>query len=155
MINEFPKDVKKKIKALQDLDKHSVTEVVSRVVEALDYHYPADWKRTYEIVRKKAWNDIRAEIIQTVESQNYVEIHKLTDEMLKTDLLFNTEVIKNMKKITDMGNLAFFYDKQPHRTLVLLATLNKELKDAKIETYLLYRNFSGKPRLSNGFLKKT
>lgn len=120
MTNEFPYDMKKKIKALQDLDKHPVTEVISWVVDALDYQYPADWKKAYEIVRRKTWGDIRAEIIQTVESQNYKKIHKLTNEMLKSDLLFNTDVIRNMKKVTDLGNLAVFYDKQPHHTLLLL-----------------------------------
>jgi len=148
-------DLKKKIKALQDLDKHPVTEVISWVVDALDYQYPADWKKAYEIVRRKTWGDIRAEIIQTVESQNYEKIHGLTEEMLKTDLLFNTDVIKKMKITRDLGNLAVFYDKNPNRTLMaLLRTSNEKFKDAKLETYLLYRHFTGKPRLSNGFLKK-
>lgn len=157
MANEFLHDMKKKIKALQDLDKHPVTEVVKWTVEALDYQYPADWKKAYEIVRRMTWSDIRAEIIQTVESQNYEKIHRLTDEMLKTDLLYNMDVRKNMKIVRDLGNLAVFYDKNPdYRLLILLPTLNsmKEFKDAKLETYLLYRYFTGKPRLSNGFLKK-
>lgn len=151
---EFPCDMKKKIKALQDLDKHSVTEVVSWVVEALDFQYPSDHKRAYEIVTKMNWSDIRAEIIQTVESQKYEKIRSLTEGMLKTDLL-NMEVIKNMKRPRDLGNLAVFYDKNPNiGLLICLKMLNAETKDPKLETYILYRYLTGKPRLSNGFLNK-
>jgi hypothetical protein len=152
MTNEFSQDMKKKVKALQDLDKRSVTEVVSWVVDALDHQYPSAWKKAFEIVRRMTWNDIRAEIIQTVESQNYEKIHRLTDEMMKTDLLFNKDVIERMKVVKDMGNLACFYDKSP--LLPFVQTLNQQFKDAKLETYLLYLYFTGKPRLSNGFLKK-
>jgi len=145
-------EAKTKIKALQDLDKHPVTEVVNWVVEALDHQYPAEWKKAYEIVRRMTWSDIRAEIIQTVQSQDYEKIHHLADEMMKTDLLFNRDIIERVKIVKDMGNLAYFYDKNP--LLPSLQTLNEGLKDAKLETYLLYRYFAGKPKLSNGFLKK-
>jgi hypothetical protein len=153
MTKEFPYDMKKKIKALQDLDKHPVTEVVSWVVEALNFQYPSDHKRAYEIVTKMNWSDIKAEIIRTVESQNYEKIHALAEGMLSARLL-NMEVIKHMNRPRDLGNLAVFYDKPNIRLLICLNMINREAKDPKLETYILYRYLTGKPRLSNGFLNK-
>lgn len=144
-------EAKKRIKALQELEKHSAEEVVSWVKKAIDTQYPAVWKKAYEIVRRMTWGDIRTEIFQTVESQDYEKIHHLLDEMLKTDLL-NRDIMEKLKIVKDMGNLAVFYDR--NLLLPVLQTINEEVKDAKLETYLLYRCFMGKPRLSNGRFRK-
>jgi hypothetical protein len=76
-------------------------------------------------------------------------------------ILFNTHIREYKKKEEEEKNLKFkptnivFYDKQLSYTLLSLAILNNNLKEAKIETYLLYPNFTGKPRLLDGLLKDT
>ncbi len=151
-LKEYPYDATKKIKALQDLDKHSVTEVISWALEALNFNYPSEYKRAYEIVAKMNWDDIRAEITQAVKSQDYEKILTITEGMLNARLL-TVEVIKEMKK--DLGNLAVFYDKNPNIQLIIaLKMLNEQAKDPKLQTYILYRYLCGKPRLSNGFMNK-
>jgi hypothetical protein len=152
-MKDFSCNSLKKIKAVQDLNKHPVEEVTNWVIEAIDFQYPIEHKKAYEVVTKMNWNDIRADIIQTAKSQDYDKIHALTEGMLKADLL-TTEVIKNMKKPRDLGNLAVFYDKPNIRLLLCFSMLNKDAKDPKIETYILYRYLCGKPRLSNGILSK-
>jgi hypothetical protein len=150
---EFPYDIMNKIKALQDLKKHPVAEIVSWVEEALDYQYPMNHKKAFEIIVKMKWVNIRTEIIQTVKSQEFGKIRKLTDGMLGTDLLFNMEVIRNMNPVKDLGTLAVLSrDGIPLLTGLLL--LNSEAKDPKIESYILYRYLNGQPKLSNGFMSK-
>ncbi len=152
-LKEFACGSLKEIKAFQDLEKQSIKEVISWVIEALDYQYPLEHKKAYEIITKMHWTDIRADIIQTAKSQDYEKIHALTEGMLSADLL-NLEVLKHMKEPKDLGNLAVFYDKPNIRLLLCFNMLNREAKDPKIETYILYRYLCGKPRLSNGFLSK-
>ncbi len=63
-------DLRKKVKAIQDLDKRSVAEVIiTWLVLALDTRYPTNRKKAFEILRKKSWSDVRAEIIQISKSQ--------------------------------------------------------------------------------------
>lgn len=152
-MKEIAFDSMKKIKALQDLSKHSSDEVITWVVEALDHQYPSEYKDAYEIVTKMKWSSIRSEIVQAVKSQDYEKIHAFTEGMLSARLL-NMEVLRNMKKPKDLGNLAVFYDKPNIRLLICLNMLNNEAKDSKIETYILYRYLCGKPKLSNGFMNK-
>jgi hypothetical protein len=140
-----------KIKAIQNLNRHSESEVVNWVLEALDFQYPAEYKMAFEEVTKKSWSTIRDEIIQVVKSQDYEKIHVFAEGMLSSSLL-NLEVSKKIKKPT--GNLAVFYDKPDFRLFVALSIANKEARDPKIESYILYRHLCGKPRLSNGFLSK-
>ncbi len=140
-----------KIKAIQNLNKHTTLEVVNWVLEALDFQYPSEHKKAFEEVTKKSWNTIRDEIIQVVKSQDYEKIHVFAEGMLSSSLL-NLEVSKKINKPT--GNLAVFYDEPDVRLFVALSIANKEAKDPKIESYILYRHLCGKPRLSNGFLSK-
>ena len=56
-------EAKKRIKALRNLDEHPPNEVISWVIEAMDTRYPQNRKMAFEIVTKKSWNTIRAEII--------------------------------------------------------------------------------------------
>lgn len=139
------------IKAIQNLNRHTAFEVVNWVLEALDFQYPSEYKRAFEEVTKRSWNDIREEIIQVVKSQDYEKIHVFSEGMLSSSLL-NLEVSKKMKN--PAGNLAVFYDEPNIRLFVALSIANREAKDPKIETYILYRHLCGKPRLSNGFLSK-
>lgn len=146
-------EAKKKIRALQDLEKHSVEEVVSWVMEAIDTQYPSDRKTAFAIVGKQNWNDVRSEIIRVVKGQNYEEIHKIREGMLSTDLLFNKDLTE--KGIIIDGTLAVFSNESPNILLFLqLDVINAESKDPKLETYLLYRYLAGRPKLSNGFRKK-
>jgi hypothetical protein len=73
---------------------------------------------------------------------------------MKTDLLLNAEVMKHMKKPTDLGNLAVFYGKQNLGLFLSCSVGNMLFKGAKLESYLLYLSFTGKPRLFNGFFDK-
>lgn len=146
-------EAKRRIKALENLDRHSVDEVISWVIESMDTRYPQNRKKAFEIVTKRNWVTIRAEIIQTVTSQKYEEIHKLRDAMLGLDLLFNKDLIRSGLIID--GTLAVISGKNPNVTLfTVLSMLNAETKDSKLETYLLYRYFAGEPKLPNGFLQK-
>ena len=142
-------EAKKKVKAIQNLNKHSTSELLSWVVEAMDTRYPASRKKAFEIVIKRRWNDIKAEIIQIVQSQNFEELHKLRDSMLKADLLLNKELLKN-GLIVD-GTLAVITNTSNVGLFIVVGMISENTKDAKLETYLLYRYFAGKPRLSNGF----
>ncbi|MGD0495479.1 MAG: hypothetical protein ABSB28_05500 [Candidatus Bathyarchaeia archaeon] len=146
-------EAKTKIKALQNLEKHSAEEVVSWVKEAIDTQYPSDRKTAFAIVSKQNWNNIRSEIIRVAKAQNYEEIHKIREAMLNTDLLFNTDLTK--KGIIIDGTLAVISNESPNTALfLLLHMINAESKDPKLETYLLYRYLAGRPKLSNGFRKK-
>jgi hypothetical protein len=146
-------EAKKRIKALENLDRHSPEEVISWVIGAMDTRYPQNRKKAFEIVTKKNWGTIRDEIIQTVTSQNYEEIHKLRDAMLGLDLLFNKDLIRSGLIID--GTLAVISGKNPNIALfTLLSVLNAKAKDSKLETYLLYRYFAGEPKLPNGFFQK-
>lgn len=140
-------EMKGRVKALKVLDTLSADELISWVVEAMDTRYPENRKRAFEILSKQKWNDIRAEIIQTVRAQQYGEIHKLTELMSHTDLLFN-KTLQDKGLIID-GSLAIITSKID--LILLTQMLNPEVKDPKLETYLLYRLFAGKPKLSNGF----
>jgi hypothetical protein len=146
-------EAKKKIKALQDLNKHPISEVISWVIEAMDVKYPPNRKRAFEIVTKRSWSDIRVEVIQTVTSQKFEDIHKLRSAMIGLDLLFNKELLKSGLIID--GSLAVFSRKSRNIALfTLLPMISEGTKDTKLETYLLYRYFMGEPKLSNGFLQK-
>jgi hypothetical protein len=149
---EFLYNAKDKIKALQDLDRHSSNEVASWTLTALDFSYPYEYKKAFEIVTKRKWDDIRAEIMQAVKSQNYQQISTITEGMLNARLL-SPEIIREFGK--DLGNLAVFYDRNPNKQLIIaLILVNNEAKDPKLQTYILYRYLCGKPMLSNGFLNK-
>jgi hypothetical protein len=146
-------EAKTKIKALQNLEKHSVEEVVSWVREAIDTQYPSDRKTAFAIVSKQNWNNIRSVIIRAVKAQNYEEIHKIREAMLSTDLLFNKDLTR--KGIIIDGTLAVISSKSPDIPLFLqLHMINAESKDPKLEAYLLYRYLAGRPKLPNGFRKK-
>ncbi|MDD2778355.1 MAG: hypothetical protein PHI16_05670, partial [Methanocellales archaeon] len=86
-------ELKKKL--LKDLDRHSVNEVISWVIETMDSRYPQNRKKAFEILTKKDWETIRAEILKAVTSQKYDEIHRIRDAMSGCDLLFNEELIKS------------------------------------------------------------
>jgi hypothetical protein len=45
-------DFKKNSKALRELDKHAISDVIAWVTEALTYQYPQNYRRAFEIVRK-------------------------------------------------------------------------------------------------------
>lgn len=146
-------EVKKKLKVLKDLDRHPVDEIITWLLEAMDSRYPQNRKKAFEIVTKRDWGTIRAEIIQAVTSQKYEEIHRLRDAMLGLDLLFNEDLMKSGLIID--GTLAVISGKNPNIALfTVLSMLNEKTKDSKLETYLLYRYFAGEPKLSNGFLQK-
>lgn len=150
-------DLKKNSKALRELDKHTGSDVIAWVKEALTCQYPSEYKRAFEITKKRKWNEIRGEIIDAVESQDYQKIHNLREDMLKTDLLLNAEMIehmKKMKKIIDLGNLAVFYGKQNMGLFLMCSLGNTMFKNAKLESYLLYLSLMGKPRFSNGLFDK-
>ena len=143
-------ELKGRVKALKVLDTLSADELISWVIEAMDTRYPENRKRAFELLTKRNWNDIRDEIIQTVSAQQYNEIHKLTELMSNTDLLFN-KTLHDRGVIID-GSLAIITSKIG--LILLTQTLNPEIKDPKLETYLLYRLFAGKPKLPNSFHTK-
>lgn len=146
---------KRQVKPLRDLDKHTVPELVGWVDSALDEDYPHSRKSAFAKLSGANWKDIRRDIMETVESQNYAKIHRLNN-ILNIDLL-NMEVARKIGAVVN-GTLAVIKDRDsPGRSaakLALLQTFNEELKNAKLETYLLYRRLGGKPRLSFGFLSK-
>jgi len=150
-------DLKRHSKALRELDKHSASDVIAWVKEALIYHYPSGYRRAFEITKKRKWNEIRAEMIDAVQSQDYEKIHNLREDMLKTDLLINAEMIeymRKMKRVVDLGNLAVFYGKQNMGLFLVCSVANTMFKNAKLESYLLYLSLMGKPRFSNGLFDK-
>ncbi len=140
-----------KIKAIQNLNRHTESEVVNWVLEALDFQYPSEYKLAFEEVTKRSWKQIREDIIQVVKSQDYERIHVFAEGMLSSSILDSDGSKKNNKS---SGNLAVFYDKPDVRLFAALSVANKDAKNPKIETYILYRHLRGKPRLSNGFLGK-
>ena len=149
---EAYEEFKKNNKAIRELEKYPAIEVVNWVKETLTYQYPKVYRRAFEIVRKRAWSDINADIIATVESQDYEKIHSLTEEMLSANLL-TPEIIQMAGR--DLGNLVAFYDNKPNIQLILAISFgNTMFKDARLETYLLYRYLTGKPKLLNGLFKK-
>jgi hypothetical protein len=146
---------KKEVKPLRDLVKYTGEEVASWVKVALDETYPRSRKIAFARITGMSWDKIRSEIIQTVAAQNYSGIHRMNN-LLSLDLL-DFKIAKKIGAVID-GTLAVIKDKDsPSRSamkLAILAMLNEELKNAKLETYLLYRRLAGKPRLSFGFLNR-
>jgi hypothetical protein len=139
----------KEVKPIKTIEKYTFEDLFKWMIEALDL-YPESRKKALERLVGQPWSNIRSDIISTVNSRDYAEIHQLY-KTLSLDLL-NPNVVKKIRMIID-GTLGVIRG-DSIEILAQLSTLNTVLKDPKVEIYLLYRLLGGKPRIRYNIFRK-
>ena len=133
--------------------RHDFDELSQWVKEALAKRYPQSRKLAFSRLTSLPWNSIQADILRAVGSRKYERIHQISNILFTTDLL-NINTIKKIGFVVN-GTLAVISRKSPNISFLVTAMmLNEHAKDAKVETYILYRLLNGEPRVKTGLLSK-
>jgi hypothetical protein len=143
-VSEEPwKDLASNLKPVEMIDRHTFEELSKWVRDALDSTYTESRKEAFMKLVGRPWEKIESDIVIAVDSRDYARIHE-RNEVLLLDLL-DPDVVKRIGKVID-GTLGLLRGDSTDM-LAKLLTANRYMKDAKVETYILYRLLGGRPRI--------
>ena len=114
---------------LAELDKLSEAELLKWVTEAVQSTSQRD-RQAITFVKKRSWAEIETEITERILSWDYEQIRGLREMLLA------------------LGDADKAYEQAS------LQMMNMVAKNPKLEAYIFYRCFGGKPRIRTGLLTK-